>query len=119
MTMNRRAWLVGASSALALGLAGRYAAAQGDRVIKVVAKKFVFTPSQIALKKGESVVFDLTTEDVFMGFSIPDLNARADIIPGKTGRLRLTPQQAGEFDFLCDVFCGDKHEEMHGRIVVS
>jgi cytochrome c oxidase subunit 2 len=116
---SRRAWLAAAASLLSLGLAAGYAAAQSERVIKVRVKKFVFTPAQIALRKGEPVVLELTTEDVFMGFSAPELGVRADIIPGKTGLLRLTPQQAGKFDFVCDVFCGDKHEEMQGQIVVS
>jgi len=119
MIRNRRRCLAALSSILALGLVGRYAAAQSERVIKVQAKKFAFTPGEIALKKGEPVVFELTTEDVFMGFSVPELNVRADIVPGNTSRLRLTPQQTGKFDFTCDVFCGDKHEEMQGQIVVS
>jgi cytochrome c oxidase subunit 2 len=119
MIRNRRAWLAAAASLLGLGLAGGYAAAQSERVIKVRAKKFEFTPNHIALRTGEPVVFQLTTDDVFMGFSVPELGVRADIVPGKTGELRLTPQTTGTFDFLCDVFCGDKHEEMQGQIVVS
>jgi cytochrome c oxidase subunit 2 len=119
MTITRRAWLAAASSVVTLSLAGGYAAAQSERVIKVRAKKFVFTPNQIALKKGEPVIFEFTTEDVFMGFSAPELGVRADIVPGKASQLRLIPQQSGKFDFLCDVFCGDKHEEMQGQIVVS
>ena len=93
--------------------------AQSDRVIKVHAKKFVFTPDQIVLRKGEPVVFELTAEDVLMGFSVPDLGVRADIVPGKGGQLRLVPQRTGTFDFHCDVFCGGEHEDMVGQIVVS
>jgi cytochrome c oxidase subunit II len=119
MSGNRRAWLAAAASLLGLGLAGGYAAAQTVRVIEVRAKKFVFTPKHIELRRGEPVEFRLTTEDAFMGFSVPELGVRADIVPGKTGELRLTPQTTGTFDFLCDVFCGDKHEEMQGQIVVS
>jgi hypothetical protein len=29
------------------------------------------------------------------------------------------PERAGTFAFHCDVFCGDGHEEMSGRIVVT
>jgi cytochrome c oxidase subunit II len=119
MIRNRRTWLAAAASALGLGLAGGYVAAQTERVVAVRAKKFVFTPNRIALRKGEPVVFQLMSEDVFMGFNVPDLGVRADIVPGKIGELRLTPQQTGKFDFVCDVFCGDKHEEMQGQIVVS
>ena len=30
-----------------------------------------------------------------------------------------TPDKAGTFIFLCDVFCGDGHEGMNGTLVVT
>ncbi len=102
-------------AALGAGLAARGA----DRVIRVTARRFVFTPNEIELKKGEPVVFELATEDVFMGFNVPDLKVRSDIVPGKVMRLALTPERTGTFPFLCDVFCGDGHETMSGKIVVT
>ena len=94
--------------------------AQGaERVVKVTARKFLFTPAEIALKKGEPVTLELVTEDVFMGFNVPDLKLRSDIVPGKVMRLRFTPDKAGTFPFLCDVFCGDGHETMSGKITVT
>ena len=53
-----------------------------------------------------------------MGFSVPDFGVRADIIPGKVGRLRLTPDKTGTFVFLCDIFCGSGHETMSGTLTV-
>jgi cytochrome c oxidase subunit 2 len=118
MRISRRQLLV-ASAALVAG-AGAGVLAQGsERVIKVSARKFAFTPSTIALTKGEAVTLELTTEDVFMGFNAPDLKVRSDIVPGKVMRVRLTPAAAGTFPFLCDVFCGDGHETMSGTIVVT
>ena len=90
-----------------------------EKVIRVSARKFVFTPSEITLKKGEPVVFELTSQDVFMGFNLPEFKARSDIVPGKVMHLPLTPDRAGTFTFLCDVFCGDGHETMSGKIVVT
>jgi cytochrome c oxidase subunit 2 len=110
--------LASAASLVVLGLAGGYAAAQAPRVIAMKAKKFTFTPDKISLTKGEPVIFELTSEDVLMGFSLPDFNLRADMVPGKTVQLAFTPQKAGEFDFICDVFCGDLHEDMGGKITV-
>jgi len=46
-------------------------------------------------------------------------HVRADMVPGKTTRLRLVPDKTGTFVFLCDVFCGTGHEEMNGKLVVS
>lgn len=89
-----------------------------ERVIKVQAKKFVYTPNQIVLKMGEPVVLEFTSVDFVHGFKIPDMNIRADLPPGKITQVRLTPDKAGEYDFLCDNFCGSGHEEMSGKITV-
>lgn len=103
---------------LALGVAGRVRAQSGERVIPVVARRFVFLPGEIELKRGEPVVFELTAPEVVMGFSIPAFKLRTDIIPGQVTRLRFVPQKVGTFGFLCDVFCGDGHEGMSGQLTV-
>ena len=90
-----------------------------EKVIKVVARKFVYSPNTIKLKKGVPVVLEFTTLDVVMGFSVPDLGARTDIIPGKVSRVRLVPDKVGTFPFVCDIFCGSGHEDMTGTIIVS
>ncbi|MEO6147720.1 MAG: cytochrome c oxidase subunit II [Sulfuriferula sp.] len=99
---------------------GDYASTSGeDPVIKIVAKKFDYTPNVIKLKKGVPVVLEFTTLDVFMGFKVPDLGVRTDIIPGKVSRVRLVPDKVGTFPFVCDVFCGSGHEDMTGTIIVT
>jgi cytochrome c oxidase subunit 2 len=118
MRANRRRFIVASATAAAALACGALAAA-GPRVVKVRSRRFVFTPSVIHLKKGEPVVFELTAEDVFMGMNIPDFKVRSDIVPGKVMRLPLTPDKAGTFTFLCDVFCGDGHESMSGTLVVA
>ena len=117
----QRRKVLAASTGIALCAAmGAGLSARGEeKVIRVTARKFVFTPSEIALKKGEPVVFELSTLDVFMGFNVPDFKVRSDIVPGKVMRLALTPDRTGTFTFLCDVFCGDGHESMSGKIVVT
>ncbi len=100
--------------------AGDYASMQtGEPVIKIVAKKFEYTPNVIKLKKGVPVVLEFTTLDVLMGFKVPDLGIRADIIPGKVSRIRVVPDKVGTFPFLCDIFCGSGHENMTGALIVS
>lgn len=90
-----------------------------EQVIKVSAKKFDYTPDTITLKKGVPVVLEFTTQDVVMGFNVPDLGARADILPGQVARVRLVPDKVGTFEFHCDIFCGSGHEQMSGTIVVT
>jgi cytochrome c oxidase subunit 2 len=106
--------------AAAASMTAAYVAAQpaAEPVIRISAKKFAFTPHDVTLKKDVPVILELTAEDVFMGFNAPELGVRADMVPGKTVRVRVVPAKAGKVDFLCDVFCGAGHEEMSGLITV-
>ena len=102
---------------LGAGTIGVRAAAQPkEKVIKILARRWTYSPNPITLKKGVPVVLELTTADILMGFSVPDFQARADIIPGKVARVRLMPDKVGTFTFLCDIFCGSGHETMNGTI---
>jgi cytochrome c oxidase subunit 2 len=123
MAMSRRAAILGAAAgAFGLSSIGVLVAAESakpkEKVIKITAKRFAFTPGNITLKKDVPVVFEFRTLDVFMGFNLPDFNVRADIVPDRVARLRLVPDRTGTFVFLCDVFCGGGHEKMSGQLVV-
>jgi cytochrome c oxidase subunit II len=116
---RRRVLMAGAAAGLAGASIATYVLAQApEQVIHVSARKFAFLPREITLKQGVPVVLEFVSADVVMGFSAPDFKVRADIIPGQVARVRLVPRQIGTFDFLCDIFCGDGHEGMSGRIHV-
>jgi cytochrome c oxidase subunit 2 len=108
------------AAALAAAAAGLHAATQPkEKVIKILARRFTYSPNQITVKQGEPVVFELRTADVLMGFSVPDFNVRTDVAPGKVARVKLTPDKTGTFTFLCDIFCGSGHETMSGTLIVT
>jgi cytochrome c oxidase subunit II len=96
-----------------------YAADQNEIVIKITAKKFEYSPSSIKIKKGIPVIFELTSLDTRHGFNCPKLGVRTDIEPGKVSRVRILAQKAGVYEFHCDIFCGDGHEDMYGKIIVE
>ena len=122
MKLNARTLRIAAgAAALALASIASYVAAQPapkEKVIRIEAKRFDYTPGELTLKKGEAVILELTSRDVLMGFNLPDFNLRADIVPDKITRVRFVPDKTGSFTFLCDIFCGSKHEEMQGRLTV-
>lgn len=89
------------------------------RVIRIVAKKFVYTPREFVLKKGQPVVFELSTQDFGHGLKVPDLDFRADFVPDQLTTVPLTPRKTGKFEILCDNFCGSGHEEMDGTLTVE
>jgi cytochrome c oxidase subunit 2 len=120
MRLDRRRLLAAGVVTAAGAVLGAGAFAQAkEKVIRVTARKFVFLPREIRLKKGVPVVLELVAADVVMGFNAPDFKVRADIIPGKVSRVRFTPDKTGSFVFLCDVFCGEGHEGMSGQIHVA
>ncbi len=119
MRTERRVFL-GAVGLGILGVLGARVAAQpAPQVIKIHAKKFEYTPSEVKLQPGVPIIFELTGQDIEMGFNIPDFKLRADIIPGKVTQLAFLPDRAGKFTFYCDVFCGLGHEDMEGTLIVE
>jgi cytochrome c oxidase subunit 2 len=118
MNTHMKVGFIAALTALAMTGYVAAQAAPRAKVIQVGAKRFDYAPGHLTLKKGQRVVLELTSRDVVMGFNLPDFNVRGDMIPGKVTRVEFTPDKTGEFTFLCDIFCGSGHEEMHGRITV-
>jgi len=115
----RRLTLRAAAAAGLLGAAGMVARAQAQpRIIPITARKFTYEPDVVTVKQNEPVIFRLTSQDVVMGFSLPDFAVRGTVIPGQVTDVALTPAKTGEFTFLCDVFCGTGHEEMNGTLRV-
>ena len=89
------------------------------KTIKIVAKRFAFSPNQITLKKGEPVRLELTSEDVAHGFFLRPLKIDEVVSPGKPVVIDVTPQTAGKFTPICDRFCGAGHGNMNMSIVVE
>jgi cytochrome c oxidase subunit 2 len=121
--MDRRRFFQLSSTAVAasiLGVRARpVAAATGEQLIHLTAKKFEYDPSEITVKKGIPVVIDIVSLDRKHGFTIPELKVRTDVKPGQKNVVRFTPHTAGRFNFHCDLFCGSGHEGMSGTLVVT
>ena len=118
--VSKRRLVISTLGALAISSIGALALAKPKvRVIKIVAKKFVFVPAEIRVKNGETISLQITAPEVPMGFNISDLGLRIDVVPGKVAKLQFTADKLGSFPFLCDVFCGSGHEDMNGTLIVT
>jgi cytochrome c oxidase subunit II len=111
--------LLGSALLSGLVIYTRANAVQAERVIHITAKKFDFSPDSITLKKGEPVVFEISSADREHGFNLRAFGVRTNVSAGKVTRVRFTPDKTGKFTFSCDVFCGDGHEEMTGTVIVT
>jgi len=116
--LTRRALLVLAGGAAAAAGAVLAAPPELQRV-KLTVRKFAYTPAVVTVRKGVPVLIEITTLDRIHGFKLPDFNLRTDVIPGAVAQVAFTPEEEGEFPYLCDIFCGDGHEDVTGTLVVK
>jgi cytochrome c oxidase subunit 2 len=94
-------------------------AGSAARVIEISAKRFEFTPNTITLKRGETVLLRLKSQDVTHGFYSKQLKVDELIEPGKVVEVKVTPQTAGTFTIICDHFCGSGHGNMKMSVIVE
>jgi len=101
---------------LALLICGAsYAGAQAQPAptrIEITAKRFAFTPNEITVKKGQPVQLVLKSVDVAHGIRIRGLNVSVKVKAGGTAEVTFTPDQIGDFEGHCSVFCGAGHGSM-------
>lgn len=87
-------------------------AQSAPRRIEIHAKRFTFSPSEITLKKGETVTLALTSDDVTHSLLIESLHVNAAITKGHTTEVTITPTTDGDFPGRCGRFCGSGHGHM-------
>jgi len=88
------------------------------REVAIVAKQFAFEPAVVTVNKGELVRLNIESVDVTHGISIRQLGIAARLDAGKTTAVEFLADEAGFFEFRCNVFCGSGHSDMLGAIEV-
>jgi cytochrome c oxidase subunit 2 len=77
------------------------------------------TANEIHIPVGEEVRLQLTTDDVIHSFWVPQLNAKTDLIPGKTNYMSLEADRPGTYRGQCAEFCGLEHARMAFYVVAD
>lgn len=91
---------------------------EGERVVRMRARRFEFLPSQIIVKEGERVRLEIISEDVTHGIEISSYGVNRKLEPGKTEIIMFTADKPGRHHFHCSVYCGEGHGKMHGELIV-
>jgi len=60
-----------------------------------------------------------TTADVIHSIWVPELNRKADVIPGRTSRLLLYADRVGTYLGQCSEFCGLQHAHMQLMVIAQ
>lgn len=83
-----------------------------DRTIEIHAHRYAFSPSEITVRKGETVRLKLFSDDVPHSLLIKDLGIDQTITKSKPSEVTFTAKQAGDFHGQCGHFCGAGHGRM-------
>ena len=70
------------------------------------------TAPTLYLPVGERVEFVLDSRDVIHSFWVPEFLYKRDVIPGRTSKFQIIPQQVGEYRGKCAELCGEEHSGM-------
>lgn len=85
----------------------------------LTAKKWEFTPSTIAVNKGDSVKLTIKSTDVDHGFLLPEFGINKKLKAGETTIVEFVADKTGTFSFSCNNPCGDGHGDMKGTLKVQ
>jgi len=95
----------------------------GKAVVKMIAVRTSFTPTEFTVNQGETVTVAVTnieqTTDELHGFAILDYNINIVIDPGETKTVTFKAEKKGVFPFYCTNFCSALHQEMQGYMIVK
>ena len=73
----------------------------------------------LELEKGSTYRFHVSSLDLQHGFSIQPVNLNFQVLPGYIYVITLTPDEAGEYQIVCNEYCGTGHNLMVGKMIVT
>jgi len=67
---------------------------------------------------NKPVKLSLVSTDVLHGFSVPAFRIKEDVVPYKKNYSWFIPQEIGDYDIFCTVYCGLNHSYMYAVLRV-
>lgn len=68
---------------------------------------------------GRNIRLLLTSEDVIHSFFLPAFRIKQDVVPGRMLSLWFNASKEGTFPIFCAEYCGTKHSQMTGKLIVQ
>jgi cytochrome c oxidase subunit II len=92
---------------------------ESGRTIEVHVHRFAFVPTEITIKKAETVKLRLVSDDVAHSLSIPGLKINQEVTKSHPADITLKPSATGDFQGKCGRFCGKGHGSMQFTVHVE
>lgn len=67
---------------------------------------------------GQPVRMNMISEDVIHSFYVPAFRVKQDVLPGRYTSIWFEATRLGEYHLFCAEYCGAKHSEMKGKVIV-
>ena len=74
--------------------------------------------NQLHVPAGRNVVLTMISEDVIHSFYVPAFRVKHDVLPGRYTNVWFHATEPGRYHLFCTEYCGTKHSEMIGEVVV-
>ncbi|MCR4284814.1 MAG: cupredoxin domain-containing protein [archaeon] len=84
----------------------------------ITARSWRFEPDTIEVNQGDKIIINLNSIDVSHGINIPELGVSLKTGSGETKTVEFIAGKKGEFSFSCNVYCGEGHGLMRGKLIV-
>jgi len=100
---------------------------QGAMEINVVGKQWMWKVqhpegnreiNELHVPVGRIVQLILASQDVIHSFYLPAFRTKMDVVPGRYTSEWFQATKIGSYHLFCAEFCGTKHSEMVGRVIV-
>lgn len=119
-----RRWVILAAAGLTalliwLAPAPRIGSAPTERLIRVDAKSFEFSPAAVTVNPGDTVTLELVAHDYVHGLYVDTYGVSTTADPGQPSRVTFVADKPGVFTLRCYVPCGPLHPFMVGRFNVG
>jgi heme/copper-type cytochrome/quinol oxidase subunit 2 len=118
----RLSWLLVALAALVVAFApipGPGGASPSERIFRLQASQFAYSPAQLHVEPGDTVTIELTSTDSVHGLYIDGYGHSFESDPGQTATFTFIADRPGSFRFRCNVTCGALHPFMIGKFTVG
>jgi cytochrome c oxidase subunit 2 len=74
--------------------------------------------NELHIPTGRAIKLTMATEDVIHSFYIPAFRVKKDVVPGRYTTMWFEATKPGSYHLFCAEYCGAKHSQMTGTIVV-
>lgn len=90
-----------------------------ERVFRVEAGDFAYTPAVLSVNPGDKVIIELISTDVVHGLYVDEYDLSVTADPGQPATLTFIANKSGTFRLRCSVTCGALHPFMLGKLQVG